>query len=60
MCAQEIPFGLVLPCDEARRPENKTKNRYANIVAYDHSRVILEPTADEITTYINANYLEVS
>ncbi|BFY99631.1 hypothetical protein BsWGS_02670 [Bradybaena similaris] len=56
---EELPMGLLALCDVARRQENKVKNRYGNIVAYDHSRVILDPLPNEPhSDYVNANFMD--
>ncbi|KAG8193889.1 hypothetical protein JTE90_011449 [Oedothorax gibbosus] len=45
-------------CGAADLPVNRPKNRFTNILPYDHSRIKLLPTDDEEgTDYINANYI---
>nr|BAJ52655.1 protein tyrosine phosphatase [Monosiga ovata] len=51
-------IGMEHTCDVGQKPENRLKNRYQNIMPYDHSRVVLpvidnDPDSD----YINANYV---
>ncbi|XP_065639266.1 receptor-type tyrosine-protein phosphatase F isoform X1 [Hydra vulgaris] len=56
---KQLKIGKEFPYDIAHLPENKPKNRYANIVAYDHSRVILSKIENEPgSDYINASYLD--
>merc|ERR1719461_603653 len=40
---------------EGQRAENRGKNRYKNILPFDHTRVILEEVEAGNTDYINAN-----
>nr|XP_033794962.1 receptor-type tyrosine-protein phosphatase kappa isoform X4 [Geotrypetes seraphini] len=45
--------------DVAKKDQNRSKNRYGNIIAYDHSRVILQQVEDDPSSdYINANYID--
>jgi len=43
---------------EGQRPENKAKNRYKNILPFDHTRVVLRGMGENPgDDYINANYI---
>ncbi|XP_056100518.1 receptor-type tyrosine-protein phosphatase mu-like isoform X6 [Rhinichthys klamathensis goyatoka] len=51
--------GQAAPWDSAKKDENRMKNRYGNIIAYDHSRVRLQPLdGEQSSDYINANYVD--
>nr|XP_012139449.1 PREDICTED: tyrosine-protein phosphatase Lar isoform X7 [Megachile rotundata] len=56
---ESIEPGQQFTWDHSNMEVNASKNRYANVIAYDHSRVILQ-TIDGIsgTDYINANYCD--
>ena len=42
---------------EGGKPENRRKNRFKNILPFDHTRVILKDPDPSGNTYINANYI---
>ncbi|KAI1885787.1 hypothetical protein AGOR_G00207390 [Albula goreensis] len=46
--------------EEGMRPENKSKNRYKNILPFDETRVVLESGDPSVigSDYINANYVK--
>ncbi|XP_028418440.1 receptor-type tyrosine-protein phosphatase S-like [Dendronephthya gigantea] len=50
-----LPKVMKASSEVAKKPFNKEKNRYKDIVTYDHSRVIL--SGNEDSDYINASYI---
>ncbi|KAM3937310.1 receptor-type tyrosine-protein phosphatase S isoform 5-T5 [Leptodactylus fuscus] len=56
---ESIDPGQQFTWEHSNLEVNKPKNRYANVIAYDHSRVILMPVEGILgSDYINANYID--
>ncbi|XP_053083607.1 receptor-type tyrosine-protein phosphatase F isoform X3 [Pangasianodon hypophthalmus] len=56
---ESIDPGQQFTWENSNMEVNKPKNRYANVIAYDHSRVVLT-SVDGVpgSDYINANYID--
>ncbi|XP_061744737.1 protein tyrosine phosphatase receptor type Fa isoform X5 [Nerophis ophidion] len=56
---ESIDPGQQFTWEHSNMEINKPKNRYANVIAYDHSRVLLTPV-DGVpgSDYVNANYVD--
>ena len=56
---ESIEPGQQFTWDHSNLEYNKPKNRYANVIAYDHSRVVLQQMEGIAgSDYINANYMD--
>jgi tyrosine-protein phosphatase non-receptor type 11 len=42
---------------EASLPQNRPKNRFKNVLPFDHSRVVLQQSDPNENSYINANFI---
>uniref|UniRef100_A0A182Z141 protein-tyrosine-phosphatase n=1 Tax=Biomphalaria glabrata TaxID=6526 RepID=A0A182Z141_BIOGL len=56
---KKLSSRLPYTSNDAKKEGNKAKNRYSNILPYDHSRVklLFQMEDDETMDYINANYI---
>nr|XP_046253860.1 tyrosine-protein phosphatase non-receptor type 11b isoform X1 [Scatophagus argus] len=56
---QQQECKLLYPRKEGQKPENKSKNRYKNILPFDTTRVEIKETDPDVpgSDYINANYI---
>ncbi|XP_065348128.1 tyrosine-protein phosphatase Lar-like isoform X4 [Cloeon dipterum] len=56
---ESIEPGQQFTWDHSSLEVNKPKNRYANVIAYDHSRVVLQlENGEQGSDYINANFCD--
>ncbi|XP_049603586.1 receptor-type tyrosine-protein phosphatase S isoform X7 [Syngnathus scovelli] len=56
---ESIDPGQQFTWEHSNLEVNKPKNRYANVIAYDHTRVILAPIEGVLgSDYINANHID--
>uniref|UniRef100_A0AAY5KT59 protein-tyrosine-phosphatase n=1 Tax=Esox lucius TaxID=8010 RepID=A0AAY5KT59_ESOLU len=56
---ESIDPGQQFTWEHSNLEVNKPKNRYANVIAYDHTRVVLAPLEGVLgSDYINANYID--
>ncbi|KAG7189118.1 hypothetical protein KM043_008691 [Ampulex compressa] len=56
---EKFPRDQTKPWDYGKLPQNKSKNRYGNLIAYDENRVVLKKHPDDpYSDYINANYIK--
>ncbi|XP_012142815.2 uncharacterized protein LOC100876654 isoform X1 [Megachile rotundata] len=54
-----LPRGQTKAWDYGKLPENKSKNRYGNLITYDENRVVLQKLPDDpFSDYINASYIK--